>query len=141
MTKKKKQERPDWYSSSYRGYYDFDKGKVIITHKKPLRCPYCGFTMNFASPIFYQYSKNSWYWFCMKCNMRLPNKASFSKRKLDSARKRWREHLKTEMKEAKEKYLRLKNLYNQYGRYYTPKEKRERLIESIEEQVPTSSIE
>lgn len=142
MKKEKKEERPDWYSSDYRGRYDFDKGKTIVRHKKPLRCPYCGHIMNFASPVFYEYSPHrDWYWFCMNCGLRLPNKEDFSKDDLAKARKHWRNYLKKEMNVAKAKYLKLKNLYNQFGQYFTPKEKRETLVEAIEEQEPQKSLE
>lgn len=133
MKKRKEQERPNWYSSHYRGEWDFDNNKQIIHNKKPLRCPYCGHDMDFASPIFYQYKQSDWYWFCPECGLRLPNSWGFKKEDLDKARKRWRKHLLDEMNKAEERYKGLKNLYKKYGLYFTPEEKRERLIETIEE--------
>lgn len=128
-----KRKRPNWYSSHYRGYYDYKTGKKIIKHRKPLRCPYCGKEMNFDTPIFYESHQSDWYWYCTECGLRLPNESNFPKERLDEIRKKYREYLEKEMQEAKVKFERVKKLYNSYSRYFTPEEKRERLIETIEE--------
>lgn len=132
---------PNWHHSNYRGYRDWDTDKYVVLHDTPVRCPYCGKEMGFASPIFYEYHTSDWYWYCSECGMKLPNDREFPKDKLDKARKNWRKHLKEEMDEAKGRYQGLKKLYEAYGRYYTPEEKRERLIETIEEHETTKPIE
>lgn len=136
MAKVKKKEIPNWHSSHYRGEWDTNTGKMVIKNEKPIRCPYCGKEMDFATPHFYESHQSDYYWFCIDCGLRLGNKWDFSKEDLDRARKRWRKHLQTEMNVSKSTYERLKKLYNAYGRYYTPEEKRDLLIESIEEHEP-----
>lgn len=129
-------ERPSWYASNYRGGYNWKSNKPEIYHKAPIRCPYCGFTMDFCHWFGYEVRSRGWYWQCPKCFLRLPNLRDFEKKRLDQARRRYRKQLQESMEKAREKYKRLKNLYNQYGRYFTPEEKRNRLIETIEEQKP-----
>jgi len=138
---KEKKEKPDWYRSDYRGSWDWNTNMYKVAHEKRLRCPYCGKEMHFASPIFYEYRSSDWYWFCEECALQLPNKGNFTEEELDAARIRYRLSLEKEMKEAKAKYERTKNLYNAYGRYFTPEEKRKRLIETIEKHKPLGDVE
>ena len=95
--------------------------------------------MDFATPHFYESHQSDYYWFCTECALKLPNRWDFSKEDLDLARKRWRSQLSKDMESHKERYKTLKKLYNAYGRYYTPEEKRDLLIESIEEHEPKQS--
>lgn len=132
---------PSWYRSRYRGYKDFDTDKFVVTHDKPLRCPYCGKEMGFATPIFYEYHTSDWYWYCTECNLQIGNVSEVSEKDLDKMRRAYRERLGRDMQESKMRYESLKNLYNAYGKYFTPEEKRDRLIETIEEHKPTESIE
>jgi len=126
--------RPDWYQSNYRGHWDWTSNKFIVDHKEPLRCPYCGNEMGFATPIFYEYKPSSdWYWACHVCGLTLPNRNSFSEGDLDRARKKHRKNLEEKMREAKEKYEETKKLYENYGKNFTAEEKRRVLIETIEE--------
>jgi len=73
--------------------------------------------------------------------MSLPNQLDFRPEFLEGARKNYRKHLKNEMENTKGKFDRLKNLYNQYGVYFTKEEKRDRLIETIEEQGNKNAIQ
>lgn len=137
----RKKKEPAWYASNYRQKWDFKKGKDIVLHKKPLRCPYCGGRMKFANPKFYEYSpERDWFWFCPECGLKLPNKNKFTKKELDRARKGYRRSLSRDMKEAKEWFERVKKLYNSFGRYFTPEEKRNSLIEAIEAHKPKGRI-
>jgi len=134
-------ETPAWYSSKYRGVYNFDKNEIVIHNKKPLRCPYCGSVMNFH--VFHGYGTKSsdWYWTCRICHLSLGNKKEFSKGFLNGARNHWRKHLLKEMTESKDRYHNLKEQYESYGTNFTPKEKREVLVETIEKQSKEESIE
>jgi len=129
-----KTKEKNWHRSSYRGYWDWKSNKFKVTHRKPLRCPYCGKEMVFVSPIFYEYkSSRDWFWCCQECGLELPNSSEFSKDFLDHARKEHRKRLEKTMKRAKNEFEEAKKLYEAYGKYFTKREKRDRLIESIEE--------
>jgi len=135
MSNKKttKKKKPTWYASSYRGTWNWKRNKADVLHKKPLRCPYCGKVMNFYTPSFYGSNSSDWYWECPVCLLSMPNKREFSEEELDNTRQKRRKTLEEQMKGAKMKFKRLKKIYECYGKHFTAKEKRDRLIETIEE--------
>ena len=134
-------ERPSWYGSRYRGSYDYDTEKRIILHKKPLRCPYCGTVMTFNIVTGYETHASDSYWICGTCYLRWGNKKEFSKAHLDNIRHHWRETLLKGMKESKDRYYHRKKQYETYGVNFTPKEKKERLLETIESHTKEESLQ
>lgn len=128
------EKRPDWYSSEYRSKWDWETNKSIVLHEKPLRCPYCGYDMNFVTWSGYEVHSSDWYWVCRECNLRLPNRKEFSQSFLDMARMGYREQLQKKLVETKSKLKNLRNLYKKYGSHFTPEEKTKYLVETIEKQ-------
>jgi len=131
--KRENKKSPSWYASNYRGSWDWEKNKRNVLHEKPLRCPYCGKTLEFYTQSYYGSHSSDWYWECAVCHLRLPNRREFPEEELTRIRKHYRESLEKQMKEFKKKYKVLREIYDFYGKYFTPKEKRDRLIEAIEE--------
>jgi len=132
MSKEIKREEPTWFGSRYRGSYDYEKKKRIILHEKPLRCPYCGTVMVFNIVSGYETHASDSYWICGTCYLRLGNRKEFSRETLDDIRHHWRRTLLKGMKESKDKYYYRKKQYETYGVNFTLKEKKERLVETIE---------
>lgn len=135
-----KEKSPTWYASRYRGEFDYKTLKIIIHNTKPLRCPYCGTTMNFTVFDGYEVKSSDWYWQCLICHLQLGNRHEFSKEFLSGARKHWRKHLLKEMTGSKERYYLLKEQYETYGINFTPKEKGEVLVETIEQHTKEEPI-
>jgi len=126
-------KKPSWYFSRWRGKYNWKTHKWEVKHETPLRCPYCGSKMSFKVFSSYQAHSSDWYWLCPLCFLRLPNKADFNEEELTKARKKWRKKLKEKIKKLEAELSLYLKLYKCYGKYFTPEEKRDRLIETIEE--------
>lgn len=128
-----------WHSSAYyKAHYNSKTKKEL----KPLRCPYCGSEMSFSNEIIYGGSpRTDWYWFCPTCRLTLPNLENFEKKFLITVSKKWRETLKRRLKKIRNEYFETKKLYIAFGKNFTPEEKRERLIEKIEEHTPEEPLE
>lgn len=135
------EKRPDWHTSDYYSKYNYETKKEEILHDFPPRCPFCGNEMSFILVTGYETHSSDSYWICPSCSLTIGNRSDFSEEYLTKARKRWRQELERIMNESKERYERTKKLYNQYGRYFTAEEKRDRLIETIEEHKPEREIE